>query len=84
MPMMETTTIRCTPARSPSVCRFRADAGEELGGRPLLGRRTGSRVDHGLHPGQRLRQPLAGHDVDAEGREIATTSCPLPSSTSTT
>ena len=40
---------------------------EELGGRSLLGRRAGSRVDHGLHPGQRRRQPLAGHDVDALG-----------------
>ena len=40
---------------------------EELRGRPLLGRRVRSGVDHRLHPRERLRQPLAGHDVDAEG-----------------
>src|ERR671918_1047458 len=40
---------------------------EKLRRRLLLGRGPARRVDHGLHPDQRLRQPLAGHDVDAEG-----------------
>ena len=28
------------------------------------------RVDHGLYPGQRLRQSLAGNDVDADGTGV--------------
>jgi hypothetical protein len=40
---------------------------EERRGRVLLVRGLSGRVDHGLHSGQRLRQPLAGDDVHAEG-----------------
>ena len=41
--------------------------GEELGGRLLLGRSAGGRVDHGLDAGERLRQTRASDHIDSVG-----------------
>jgi hypothetical protein len=41
--------------------------GEELGGLVLVGRAPGRGVDHDLDAGQRFREAVAGHEVDAAG-----------------
>src|ERR671934_353829 len=71
--MMETTTICCTPARSPASCRFRAAAvknfvaaswsGEDSSPVGLLTR--AGHVDDALHAGQGLRQTVPGDYVHA-------------------
>ena len=63
-PTIEMTTIRCTPASSPTVCRLRAAGFEERRGLALVGRRLSGRVDDDLHPGERLREALARDHVD--------------------
>src|SRR5918912_1247939 len=71
--MMDTTTIRRTPARSPASCRFRAVAvknavaaswsGEDSSPVGLLTR--AGHVDDALHAGQGLCQTVSGDHVHA-------------------
>ena len=65
--MIDTTTIRRTPARSPASCRFAGRGGEELRRRLLVGRRPGGHVDDRLHARQGLGQTVAGDHVHAAG-----------------
>ena len=65
--MIDTTTIRRTPARSPASLQVPGGGREELRRRLLVGRRAGGRVDDRLDARQRLGQAFAGDDVDARG-----------------
>jgi hypothetical protein len=56
--MIETTTSRCTPARSPAACRLRAEAVKNAVACCSSG------DDHGVHAAQGLVEALAGDDVD--------------------
>jgi hypothetical protein len=62
--MIDTTTIRCTPALA-GVVQVPGRGGEELRGRLLVGRGPGGRVDDGLHTHEGLCQSVSGDHVHA-------------------
>ena len=66
-PMIETTTMRCTPDAMPKSCRLRAERVKNfVASGSADGPPAAASITH-VDAGERLGQALAGDDVDAQG-----------------
>jgi hypothetical protein len=82
--MIETTTIRRTPARSPSSCRLRAAVVKNSVAASCSGEAPVATSITDSAPASASARPSPAMTSTPLEREIGTTSCPLASSKSTT